>query len=190
MSPADKWLCRLDACAGSVLTPHDYITNVQKRLGNIVWTGFGTRTSLDPQLEHGETYSTAEATRRHYACVHAVACGLKLVDPGIATEPTRAHSIAIQATTAVVPGRSAALDVCDAPPNAAAARGDAAQASFDRKLSHYRNEVPNLRNQGIHDRLLFWTTDGRPHPVTRTLQYATARCPRNRSNACGNTKSR
>ena len=28
-----KWLYHLDACAGSVLTPHDYITNVQKRLG-------------------------------------------------------------------------------------------------------------------------------------------------------------
>ena len=25
-----KWLYHLDACAGSVLTPHDYITNVQK----------------------------------------------------------------------------------------------------------------------------------------------------------------
>ena len=30
-----------DACAGSVLTPYDDITNVQKRLGNRAWTGFG-----------------------------------------------------------------------------------------------------------------------------------------------------
>ena len=48
-----KWLYHLDACAGSVLTPHDYITNVQKRLGNRAWTGFGeSRTGgsfLDPQ---------------------------------------------------------------------------------------------------------------------------------------------
>ena len=29
------------ACAGSVLTPHDYITNVQKRLGNRVSVGGG-----------------------------------------------------------------------------------------------------------------------------------------------------
>ena len=29
-----EWLYHLDACAGSVLTPHDCITNVQKRLGN------------------------------------------------------------------------------------------------------------------------------------------------------------
>ena len=25
-----KWLYHLDACAGSVLTPYDYVTNVQK----------------------------------------------------------------------------------------------------------------------------------------------------------------
>ena len=43
----------------------------------------------DPQLEHAETCSTAEATREHYACVHAVVCGMKLADPGITTEPRR-----------------------------------------------------------------------------------------------------
>ena len=32
-----KWPYHLDACAGSVLTPHDYNSNVQKRLGNRVW---------------------------------------------------------------------------------------------------------------------------------------------------------
>ena len=39
------------------------------------------------QLEHGETCSTAEATRGHYACVHAVLGGLTLADPGITAEP-------------------------------------------------------------------------------------------------------
>ena len=63
--------------------------------------------------------------------------------------------------------------MCVASPNAAAARGDAAQTAFDRKLSKYRNEIPDLRNQGIHYRPLVWTADGRPHPaVTRTLQKA------------------
>ena len=38
-----KWLNHLDACAGSVLTPHDCITNVRKRLVNRAWTGFGQR---------------------------------------------------------------------------------------------------------------------------------------------------
>ena len=33
-----EWLYHLDACAGSVLTPHDHITNVQKkRLGYWLW---------------------------------------------------------------------------------------------------------------------------------------------------------
>ena len=31
---------------------------------------------LDPQLEHEETCSTAEATRGHHACVHAVVVGM------------------------------------------------------------------------------------------------------------------
>ena len=79
-------------------------------------------------------------------------------DPGITTE-----------RTAAVPGRSAALEVCVASPNAAAARGDAAQAVVDRKLSNFRNEIPDSRNQGIHKRPLVWTADRRPHPaVTRT----------------------
>ena len=54
-----KSLYHLDACVGSVRAPHDYITNVQKRLGNRVWTGFGQcrqRGSFPhPQLEQGET---------------------------------------------------------------------------------------------------------------------------------------
>ena len=40
--------------------------------------------------------------------------------------------------TAAIPGRSAALDVCVSASNAAAARGDAAQAAFDLKSSHDR----------------------------------------------------
>ena len=38
---------------------------------------------------------------------------------------------------------------------------------------HSTEEIPDLRNQGIHYRPFVWTADGRPHPaVTRTLQYA------------------
>ena len=76
-------------------------------------------------------------------------------------------------TTAAVPGRSAALDVCAASPNAAAARGDAAQAAFDRKISQYKQQIPDLRGQGILYRPLVWTAEKRPHPAaTRTLQHA------------------
>ena len=56
-----KWLYHVDACAGSVLTPHDHITNVQKRLSNRTLTGFGQcrlcGSFLDPCLEHGEICS-------------------------------------------------------------------------------------------------------------------------------------
>ena len=55
MSPTSGFI--LDACAGSVLTPHDYITNVQKRFGNRTWTGCVEcrlcGSFLDPRLEHG-----------------------------------------------------------------------------------------------------------------------------------------
>ena len=132
---------------------------------------------LDPQLEHAETCSNAEATREHFACVHAVVCGMKLADSGITTEPrglTASKSrLTDFLTTAAVSGRSAALAVCVASSIAAAARGEAAQAAFDRKLSHYRNEIGELRQQGIHCRPRALTADGWPHPaVTRTLQHA------------------
>ena len=76
-------------------------------------------------------------------------------------------------TTAAVPGRGAALDVCVASPNAAAALGDAAAAAFRRKLRKYRRIIPQLARAGIAVRPLVWTSEGRPHPaVTRTLRYA------------------
>ena len=96
-----KWLCHLGACAGSVLTPHDFLANAQKRLSNRVWVGGGQcrccGSFLDPQLEHAETCSTAEATRGHHACVHTVVCGMKLADPGITTDT--------RGLTASIPGR-------------------------------------------------------------------------------------
>ena len=85
-----KWLYHFDACAGSVLAPRNFIINAEKRLGNGAYTGFGRcrlcGSLLDSQLEHGETCSTAEATRGHYACVHVCLGGLKLADPGVTTE--------------------------------------------------------------------------------------------------------
>ena len=59
-----------------------------------------------------------------------------------------------------------------ASPNAAGAREDAAEAASDRKTSHYRREIPDLRAQGIVYCPLVWTADGRPPVVTRTLQDA------------------
>ena len=73
-------------------------------------------------------------------------------------------------TTAAVPGRSAALDVCIASPNSAVAGNDATVAAFRRKLWHYRREIPELAAAGISYRPMVWTCAGRPHPaVTRTM---------------------
>ena len=110
---------------------------------------------LDSQLEHGETCSAAEATGGHHTCVHAVLRGLKIADQGITTEPrglTETQSrLADLFTTTAVPGRSAALDVCVASSTAAAARGDTAQAAFDRK--HLTQKIWNSRPSGSRHRL-------------------------------------
>ena len=139
-----KWLYHLDACAGSGLSPRDCSTNVQKRLGNRLWVG-GDQcrccgSFLDPQLEHAETCSTAEATRAHYACVHAVVCGRHWQTQALPRNPGDSQL--------------RAPDACEASSIAAAVRGDAAQAAFDRNLTHYRNELGELRMQNIHYRPL------------------------------------
>ena len=109
--------------------------------------------------------------------VRAVVEGLRLADSGVTTEPqgltTTQSRPADILTNAAVPGRSAALDVCIASPNAAGAAGDAAEAAFKRKLRRYRREIPQLAAAGIVYRPLVWTAAGRPHPaVTRTLKFA------------------
>ena len=89
---------------------------------------------------------------------------MKLAGPGISEEPrglTASQSRPADIfTTAAVTARSAALDVCVASSGAAAARGDAGQAAFDRKFSHNRYEIVELLQQGIHYRRLVWTADG------------------------------
>jgi len=176
-----SWLYHLDAREGSVLTAIDFIANVQKRLRCRSYVGAAPcrlcGAQLDAHLEHSETCSTAEATRGHYACVRAVVDGIRLADPAVTTEPRGLTSTSSRPadifTTAAVPGRGAALDVCIASPNAAAAAGDAADAAFKRKLRRYRNEIRELAAAGIAFRPLVWTADGRPHPAAvRTLCYA------------------
>ena len=77
-------------------------------------------------------------------------------DPGITTEPrglTEAQSRPADLfNTAAVPGRSAALDVCVCVwhlPLQLQPEGDAAQAAFDRKISHYRHEISDLRGRSF-----------------------------------------
>ena len=156
---------------------------------------------LDLQLEHAETCSTTEATRRHYACVHAVVCGMKIADPGMSTEPRRltaSQSRLADIFSTAVPGCSAALDVCVASSIAAAARGDAAQAAFDRQLSHYRNGIGELRQHGIRYCSLVWIA-GRAAASSRySNASARGRHPAETGSICwpnpfisgGNTKSK
>ena len=59
-------------------------------------------------------------------------------------------------TVAAVPGRSAALDVCVASSNAAAARGDAAHEAFACNFW--------LTLDILHRPELVWTPEGRPPP--------------------------
>jgi len=176
-----KWLRHLDVKTGAVLTAADFVVNVQKRLGCRTYTGDAAcrlcGAHLDAQLEHAEICCTAEATRGHYAVVRSIVHGLKLADPAVTTEPRGLTSHASRPadifTTAAVPGRSAALDVCVASQSAAAAQGDAAESAFRRKLRHYRREIPELAQAGIVYSPLVWTADGRPHPaVVRTLRFA------------------
>ena len=140
-----KWPCHLDACAGSVLARHTTTSpmcreDVETERGQYLasaaqaapsWAlSWNTEKAAEPPKLRGDT---ARARSR---------CGMWLK-----TRRPRPPDIF---TTAAVPGRGAALDVCVASSNAAAARGDSAQASFDRKLSHNRDEISELRNQDIH----------------------------------------
>ena len=75
-----KWLLHLDPQSGDVLAQTDFVSNVQKRLGNNILGGdivcrlCGSH--LDPQVDHAEICCTAEATRGHYAVVRALVQGL------------------------------------------------------------------------------------------------------------------
>ena len=107
---------------------------------------------------------------------------IKIADPGIATEPRGLTASQSRPADTLPPlpslGRSAALDVRATSSYEVAARGDAAQASFDRKLSHYRDEISEVRNQGIHCRTL----------LTLSPVGTANRCRRTRSSADGNMK--
>ena len=95
--------------------------------------------------------------------MRALVDGFKLADPAVTTEPrgltTTTSRLADIFTTAAVPGRGAALDVCVASPNAAAATGDAAAAAFEKKLRRYQLEICELASAGIAFRPLVWTAD-------------------------------
>ena len=91
-----KWLHHLDACAGSVLTPHDFITNVQKRLSTRVEVGVSlfrflprpTLTCRNLQHSRGHERTLRERSR----------CGVRFETrrPGRYYGTQRAHCFAVQ----------------------------------------------------------------------------------------------
>ena len=128
-------------------------------------------------MNHSEVCTLGEATRGHYAVVRSLVDGLRVADPGVTTEPreltrTQARPADIF-TSAAVPGRSAALDVCVASVESGSSGSDALESAFRRKLRHYRNIIPELQAANIAFRPMVWSADGRPHPaVVRTLKFA------------------
>ena len=119
---------------------------------------------LDPQLEHGRDLQP----HRSYAGTLRMRsrCGMRFE-----TRRPRHHHGTQRAHRLRNPGR-----LLFSPPllsQDVALEETRAQAPFDRKLSHYRDEISDLRNQVVHYRPLVWTAHGRPHPAfTRTLQHA------------------
>ena len=119
----------LDACARSVLSANDFVTNIKKRLGNRCYTGQGSCRVCgafpDLQLEHSDTCSTAQDTIGHSACVPGCAGRNHARRRGSYHEPLELTSAASRLAElfiiAAVPERIAALDVCVAFSNAAVA---------------------------------------------------------------------
>ena len=116
-----KWLFHVDACAGSVLAPHDIVVNLQKRL-----TSVSLETECAAFVEHSWSHSwnTAKPAapqkprgRGHNTCVTALLVGLKFADPAVTTEPrgpTEATSKLADIFTTACPSQYAARpSTCD-----------------------------------------------------------------------------
>ena len=161
-----KWLRRLDACAGSVLAPHDYNTNA-KRLGNRLWVG-----------------GTAEASRGNYACVHAAVYGMKLADPGISSEPrglTASQRMPADILPLLLSPDAARPWMCAWPPPLLQQLAETQQR---------RHLIANSRTTEMK----LWNCGNRA-AATRTQQTLPpvgtgSRCRRNHFSAGGNTKSK
>ena len=167
-----------DACEGTVLTPHDYITNAQRGSGNRSNAGSSEcrlcGSFLGAQLGHGETCSTAEATRGHCACVHAVLGGLR--HPRNPEDSQKHNLDRLIFEAPLLSQDTARLWTCAwHPPKLQQPERDAAQAAYDRKnLSHERREIP--RPTGSRHRVSSpgpdstWsaTPSSHPNPTTRS----------------------
>ena len=120
---------------GNVWAPHDFMVTVQKSVGNAATWRQGPAACVE--LSWARRWNTARLA--HDTCVNALLAGLKLADPGVSKDPQfliASTSILVDIfTTAAVPRRGEAPGACAAPSNAAAARGDAAHAAFERQTT-------------------------------------------------------
>ena len=87
---------------------------------------------------------------------------MKLADPGVPTEP-REFTASQSRPADIFTTAGAALDVCVASSIAAAARGDAAQAAFDLRISGTKSENGGNRTFTT-GRQCGQRTDGRTQP--------------------------
>eukprot|EP00973_Karenia_brevis_P019551 2682380-Karenia_brevis.AAC.1 len=114
-----EWLWSLNPEDGTLLNSADYTLAVQNRLGaEIVGDDALCQvcgTPMNATASHAKCCAPAESTIGHYSVVRAVADGLRLADPSLATEvrglvETSTARPADIFTKAAVPGRDAALD--------------------------------------------------------------------------------
>ncbi len=176
-----SWIWILNPRNGSRLSAEDFTLAMQSRLGAVVSPGDDLcrqcGEALDPKVSHAFCCAKAESTRGHYKVVSAVAEGLALVDPCLQTEVRGLASTTDRPadilTTAAIPGRTTALDITVASPDAVHAGLDACASAYARKVTRYSNIIPQLSRAGITFQPMVWSTEGRPHPATtRVLEFA------------------
>ena len=120
------------------LTPHDHITDVRKT----------------------QQQSPAAQPKPRWALRLRSRCGLRHETCRPGTQRLTASQSLADISPPLLPRTQCGLDVCVASSIAAAARGDAAQTAFDRKLTHSEMNSENLRRQNIHYRPPVWTRTG------------------------------
>ena len=118
-------------------------------------------------------YFFARVRTRGHVCVHTLLEVSKIADPGVTKEPRGLTERTSSPSDISPPLLSfvAALDVCVASSNASAARGDAAQAAFDRKTFYCRREIQYLRFQGVVCRPFVWLPIINHKHVTPAMQH-------------------
>ena len=109
-----NWLYHLDANAGSVLTPHDYITNVQKKSAtDFGWVVGSVDAAVSSQTWNMQKPAAHPKLRGDTTLRSRCVLWSETRGPWNYYGLTASHSRPADIfTTAAVSGRSAALDVC------------------------------------------------------------------------------